>query len=249
MSIRIVIQGATAPIPDYVMIADVIRVGSDPSCDLCIPHIDPHALTVQHKPGRCVAFNRGSAPIRIGEQAILPGRSAAWAYGQELQLGPRTILRMETAEVPSPTRLKRTRPEGKRASEPAGPAKEKKRNRPYAILGGCLLVGFLILGQSSPNKGLSVAAAGREFDAVIDELQRSIDRSPATSSEVARVRNILQEARIDDVRGNSKRAMTNYAKVQRLVLTLHRDEHPLSTALEERLTGFIKFRVERLSAR
>jgi len=58
----------------------VLRVGSDPQCDICLPSAElaPHALTLEFRDGNYRAYNRSSSPVSVGGSLVQPGASAVW---------------------------------------------------------------------------------------------------------------------------------------------------------------------------
>ncbi len=74
----------------------VMRIGSDPESDVCIPSADvaQHAVTIEYRQGAYTAYNRQSDPIKVTGIEVSAGSSAVWKAGTELQIGENVALRL-----------------------------------------------------------------------------------------------------------------------------------------------------------
>ena len=90
---------------NYWIDRPVLRIGSDPQCEICLPTADlaPHALTLEYREGNYRAYNRGSSPVAIGGVAVKPGASEIWPGDQMLQLPGDLRLVLKIDGDPRPT--------------------------------------------------------------------------------------------------------------------------------------------------
>ena len=84
----------------------VLRVGSDPQCDVCLPSAElaPHALTLEFRDGAYRVYNRGAAPVNVGGSLIHSGAGAAWQPDDTIQLPGdlRLVLSIDGDPRPAP---------------------------------------------------------------------------------------------------------------------------------------------------
>ncbi len=106
MSASIRIESGIAAGTSYWIDRPVLRIGSDPQCEICVPSADlaPHALTLEFRGGTYRAYNRGSSPVSIGSTTLQPGTAAAWEEDQAATLpgGLRLVLSFDGDPRPSP---------------------------------------------------------------------------------------------------------------------------------------------------
>lgn len=90
----------------------VLRIGSDPQCEICLPsaELSPHAVTLEFRSGTYRLYNRGTAPIVVGDTTISPGGHEIWKEDVAVQLpgNLRLVLDIDGDSQPSP------RPESRR---------------------------------------------------------------------------------------------------------------------------------------
>lgn len=104
MPARIMIQTGISAGTSHPIERPVIRIGSDPQADVCLPTSDvaPHALTVEYRQGGYRVYNRSSHPIYLGSQLVLPNEMAGWPDTDILQLDEGTALVLDVDEDPQP---------------------------------------------------------------------------------------------------------------------------------------------------
>ncbi|HEX3601349.1 MAG TPA: hypothetical protein VHU84_14450 [Lacipirellulaceae bacterium] len=104
MPANIRIESGIAAGTNYWIDRPVLRVGSDPQCEICLPTADlaPHALTVEFGGGTYRAYNRGSMPISLGRTTLQPGASGAWDDGDMASLPGDQRLVLSINGDPSP---------------------------------------------------------------------------------------------------------------------------------------------------
>lgn len=112
MSASIRIESGIAAGTSYWIDRPVLRIGSDPQCEICVPSAElaPHALTLEFRSGTYRAYNRGSSPVNIGRSIVQPGTAGAWNDGDMLVLPGdlRLVLAVDGDSRPSPRPEART---------------------------------------------------------------------------------------------------------------------------------------------
>src|SRR5688572_746458 len=88
MSASIRIESGIAAGTNYWIDRPVLRIGSDPQCEICLPTADlaPHALTLEFRTGTYRAYNRGATAIFLGRTSLQPGAAGVWNDGDVLTL-------------------------------------------------------------------------------------------------------------------------------------------------------------------
>ncbi|HEV8066803.1 MAG TPA: hypothetical protein VGP76_03635 [Planctomycetaceae bacterium] len=237
MPTYIQISDSKSPVTDYAIERDVFRVGSGTSCELQIPGIDSHAMTVQYKRGQYVVFNRGSQPVVTGRERILPAQSGRWLPHEDLQIGADVTLRLQDA-TPG------TRSETSHAQ--AGPAAEcgesnAKRRQKLIVLAGAVIVAIVILGPFGGNAPSS-AGASPECGKLIEDLGGLIAKDPA-QHELIDLRSVLQEARNSEIRRDLQNASKSYELARKRI-----DEVRLPEHLKIRLLRFLRSHIEQVTS-
>src|SRR4051794_10661836 len=165
MSATIRIESGIAAGTNYWIDRPVLRVGSDPGCEICLPTADlaPHALTLEFRGGVYRAYNRGSSPISLGATTLQPGASGVWDDGDMLLLGggqqlvlaidgdPRPSARPDEGADDGYSDAPAIMTDDKSASGSAAGAKKpsSKSTIQMAIIGICVvgMGGLLLLNQ------------------------------------------------------------------------------------------------------
>jgi hypothetical protein len=169
MSATIRIESGIAAGTSYWIDRPVLRIGSDPQCEICLPSAElaPHALTLEFRGGAYRAYNRGTAAISIGRTVVQPGAAGAWDEGAMAHLPDDLRLVLEVDGDPRPSPRQETRFEDGFASDAAADSAEarqavgapttKKSSKTalqLGIIGLCVLagVGFLFMprGEDAP---------------------------------------------------------------------------------------------------
>jgi hypothetical protein len=106
MSASIRVETGISAGTTYWIDRPVLRIGSDPSCEICLPTADvaPHALTLEFRDGNYRAYNRSSEPIRVGTAVVQQGATGIWGGDQAVQLPGdlRLVLQVDGDPRPSP---------------------------------------------------------------------------------------------------------------------------------------------------
>lgn len=105
MAARICIHSGIASGTTFWIERPVVRIGSDPSSDLCIPSSDvsSHALTVEYREGQYRVHNRSQSDLFVGGRVIEPHASRHWRESDLLELpdGVQLALELEGDGVPA----------------------------------------------------------------------------------------------------------------------------------------------------
>jgi hypothetical protein len=82
----------------------VMRVGSDPQCEICLPTVElpPHVATLEYRDRRYMVYNRGSVVFTLGGAVLAPGGAAPWSADTSLELPGDVRLSLEIDEDPRP---------------------------------------------------------------------------------------------------------------------------------------------------
>jgi hypothetical protein len=219
MSASVRIETGIAAGTTYWIDRAVLRVGSDPQCEICLPTADlpPHVLTIEFRGGAYRAYNRGSSPISVGRTMVQPGTAAAWDDGNAVTLpgDQRLVLAFDGDPRPTP------RPDAivddgfddepatdsAAAGSPEAAAKGKSKSMVQMLI---ILVcvgatgGFLMFGSGESE---APAANRPSFQSIVES---SLKKDDAVRALVQK----LQYAQSFVVRGNSGRAKEQFAELR-----------------------------------
>lgn len=199
----------------------VLRVGSDPQCEICLPSAElaPHALTIEFRDGGYRLYNRAQAPVQLGGMSIQPGGLGDLRADQAIELpgGLRLVLKVDGDPRPCPRPAEtfevfqdaeNAAPSG--AADTPGEAVVKKSSNSLvqlAIIGFCVLGGVAFLTMS--GGGETVALDRPTFEQLVEE-SFSADADTAARDRIQR----LQYAQAALVRGNYELAKVRFAKLR-----------------------------------
>src|SRR5262245_25329713 len=169
MSATIRIESGISAGTSYWIDRPVLRIGSDPQCEICLPSADlaPHALTLEFRGGAYRVYNRGTSALSVGRAVVQPGAGGAWDEGATANLPGDLRLVLEVDGDPRPSPRQETRTDDGFASDAAADSAEarqaagapttKKSSKTavqLAIIGLCLLAGagflFMPRGEEAP---------------------------------------------------------------------------------------------------
>jgi hypothetical protein len=224
MSASIRVESGISAGTTYWIDRAVLRVGSDPQCDVCLlsAELAPHALTLEFRDGNYRAYNRSQSSVVIGSAVVQPGANAVWRASELLQLPGDLRLALEIDGDPRPL----PRPDSQYddgfaddleslpidaalagAGADAAAKKSKSSLVQMAIIGVCVLAlaGLLMMNNSG---GSEQAAADRPtFNEIV---LASLTKDEAYRAVVRR----LQYAQAALVRGNGTLAHERFAKLR-----------------------------------
>ncbi len=170
MSATIRIESGISAGTSYWIDRPVLRIGSDPQCEICLPSADlaPHALTLEFRGGAYRAYNRGASAVSIGRAVVQPGAGGAWGEGETANLPGDLRLVLDVDGDPRPSPRPETRVEDGYASDataesadarptagaPTAKKSSSKTTVQLAIIGLCVLAGagffFMPRGNDAP---------------------------------------------------------------------------------------------------
>ena len=73
---------------------DVLRVGGSRLCELCLPGLPPHMLTLLRREDRWFLSNRGAGGVRVGSLSLRPGTECLWQPSATVRLNGGGELRL-----------------------------------------------------------------------------------------------------------------------------------------------------------
>jgi hypothetical protein len=268
MSAKLVVVAGKQPGQEYWIESEVLRIGSEPPCEIRLPDpgVPAHAATLEFRDDGYKVYNRSAGPLSLDSQLLAPrAPAAAWSAGKDLYLSDELALRLVIDGDPTPA--KRVAPRAAAALEEAAElegeptavsaeqeAKKKQTTQLVAILAVAVvvMVGLVVLSRSSEDeKKAEVVPVGKQMADVVKKLRE--DKS-ATAADSEHYCNVLQTARLAELRGDKKLARDQY---QRLYDWLRKAQDSqqadskvgkLSPAHEE-LFNFVKARLQALYPR
>ncbi len=255
MSASIRIESGIAAGTNYWIDRPVLRIGSDPQCEICLPTSDlaPHAMTLEFRDGIYRAYNRSSGPVTIGRAVVQPSATGIWEAGQAVQLPGdlRLVLDVNGDPRPSPRPEPRIDDDFGRGGEPGlmeaagateGAAANKKSSSTLMQLG---VIGLCLLGMAAfltMGRGDDPTAANRPtFDGIVAATLKKEANDPAR---VLLPR--LQYAQSALIRGNDVQARTQFLKL-RDQLVRQNEALPEDGRVElEQMLDYVEYRLGKL---
>jgi hypothetical protein len=222
MSASVRIDSGIAAGTNYWIDRPVLRVGSDPQCEICLPSADlaPHALTVEFRGGAYRAYNRGAAPVSVGSTLLQPGAAGNWDEGDAVSLpgGLRLVLSFDGDPRPCPrpeavlddgfdVEVAAAAPAATAATTEAAKKAKSKSLMQIAVIGLCLAAtgGLLLLMNSgSPEPP---AETVMPFDTIVQ-------LSLAKDENIRTIVQKLQYAQSFLVRGDRARAKLHFSNLR-----------------------------------
>jgi hypothetical protein len=256
MSATIRVESGIAAGTSYWIDRPVLRIGSDPQCDICLPTADlaPHALTVEFRSGGYRVYNRSAAPVTIGSAVVQAGANAAWNDAQRVVLPGNLQLVLAIDGDPRPC----PRPELQRDDElvaeetttpiaaSAGPldeaAAKKKSSKTMlqlGVIGGCVLAMAALLTR---GKGEETAAANRPtFDGLV---RATLAKEAADPMRAFLPR--LQYAQSASVRNNGRIAKAHFMKLRDQLVRKMETLPEKSRADAQQMLEYVEYRLSLL---
>ena len=221
MSASVRIESGIAAGTSYWIDRPVLRVGSDPQCEISVPSADlpAHALTLEFRSGAYKAYNRTSTPIFLGSTSVQPGAAGAWSDGDVLTLpgdvrlllafdgdprtSPRPDSRMDDGfDDDRPTAAGET----PKAATPEEAQKAKSKSlMQMIIIGVCLAGGGLLLMSSGDTE-----ATTEDRPTFTQIVETSLKKD-------ANIRTLVQKLQYAEsfiVRGNDEVARTQFSELR-----------------------------------
>ncbi len=192
----------------------VLRIGSDPSCEICLPMVEipAQAVTLEFRDGGYNVYNRGGVALGLANAALNPGGRGRWGEGESLELpaGVRLLMEYDGDPRPAPQMTPREveTPYAELLAEQidnsvdAKAAKSKTLTQ-LAIIGACVVAGALMIFGKPATP---TAVKPPEFDALITTLLKDEAFAP--------LRTRLQAAQTALVRGNKDLARERFGALR-----------------------------------
>jgi len=250
MSATIRIESGISAGTSYWIDRPVLRIGSDPQCEICLPSAElaPHALTVEYRGGTYRVYNRGTGALSIDHATVQPGGASAWNDGETAHLpgdlrlvlevdgDPRPSPRPETrADDGFPTDASDTSSDGVGTAAAATGKKSSSNSLvQLAIIGICILAGagFLLM-----PKGTETPFVNRPtFESIVDSGLKKDDN-------VRSLVHQLQFAQAALVRGHNELAALLFVQL-RDQLVRQQDSLPEPDRADARnMLDYVQFRL------
>jgi len=219
MSARIQLTGSAASAAEFIVQNDVVRVGSDPTCDILIPEAPPRWFTLQRRGEEFLVHNRSQSDLRLGRKRIPPGSPAVvWSPDVPLALKSGITLELQVGNVVLPTDVceqwvgPADNQETKMHDEAIDEA-EGVSTRQLVILGICgVLVALMLLDVATTGPD----GAQKSFVQIVSDLAARVQSGDPTAPLLLET---LQEARYHEIRGEFEAAGRLYGFVRDDILT------------------------------
>jgi hypothetical protein len=247
MSSIIHVQSGIAAGTNYWIDRPVLRIGSDPQCEICLPSADlaAHAVTLEYRAGAYKAYNRGTESFTIAEASVAPGAATEWREGQTaIQSGGlRLELEFDGDSRPCPRPERRSddalehEDEAGRATEgDASTAKgsNKKTLVQFAVIAICglAIVAFLMM----PSGAAPSVANRPTFESIVkDSLEMSGDARVLVQQ--------LQFAQAALVRGHRELGAALFLRLRDRLIR-QQDSRPASDReATQRILDYVQYRL------
>lgn len=261
MPAKIVVKSGAAAKTVFPIEEDLLRIGSDPSCDFVLPDagLAPHIATVELLDGNFIVYNRSEGVLRLNNVPIQVRGSRQWNAGQELYITDQVVLRLEVEESPQVKKEARApsadtgkfEPVKKPTPEADGIAEGERRQKQYIILGllGVVAVILLLVDAPQPGSGGGTRVSPeKQFAELMQEWERSEGPMDELRFALMDTRFMLQEARIAEVRGDTDTARLLYGRVLDALIARRKEDGTFATTLEKKTWDFVTMQMGRRSA-
>lgn len=190
MSASIRVDSGISAGTNYWIDRPVLRIGSDPQCDICLPtaELAPHAITLEFRAGNYRVYNRGDQPLTVGSTVVQPGANAVWNDTECLLLPGNVQLGLAIDGDPHPSPRPETRDdefdtadEVAPAADAAAPEAAKKKSNSLvqlAVIGFCVLGmgAFLTMGRGGSSEAAKVDRP--TFGGIVETTLKSEESDP-----------------------------------------------------------------------
>jgi hypothetical protein len=223
---------------------------------------------VQFRDGRYEVFNKQATDVRLGGEAILQGRSAAWEPSSELVVsGRRLRLEVEGDPTPAPRPdeavarpVRRPTSEAESRPRPSPDEAERPRAKPSAegrgqgvkllITGACVAASALMLFKDRLPLGKAVAPATAVEDftpLVAEAFGEAAGSTDGAANLRQRLARRLQSAEASWLTGEWKTAGERYAALKRYLDSVGPDGDASHAAWRSRLVAHVDLRLAALA--
>lgn len=253
MSAKLLVKAGHGSGKEYWIEDNVVRVGSDPHCEVCLPDsaIAPHALTVEFRDGKYMVYSRGQQAIYVNGSGLRTHQMSHWKAGVDVQIANRAILCLVVEGNPNPARrpqalLPLITDSGERELEEGQSLHDKQHARAktsaksgsrtlvqLVVIIVCVLgVGVgLFLPDPKEKKATQRLSPAQEFQVLVSKLH---EKDPESASDPESLLYALQEARKAEVGGEKREAYHRYLLLRDRLLREHKpDSKPRDQASSE----------------
>ena len=222
MPAKLTIQSGISAGTSHWIERPVIRVGSHPQSDVCLPSADvpSQALTVEYRDGRYRVYNRCDSDIFVGTQPVPSGSVADWPDTDILQLTDEVSLVLDVEDDPTPMPMKMAAEYAyddedesdiesgfdTGLTESVASGDQSKTLLQIGVIVMCLLAGVGLLARDSMRKG-----SQRQDPPSFAKVVRGAVASKETSPELLQR---LQYAESAAVRGNKSTARERFGALR-----------------------------------
>lgn len=195
----------------------VVRIGSDPTADVCLPDADlpNHAATVEYRGGQYTVYGYSDVPLMVNEQLIDEGQSGTWRDGQTVRIGTFATMILEATGDGRPEPRPKERhdlepmpdePAGAEPTSDSPPGDSAKTIVQIAVILVCLLgVAWMLL---NPGTGKQTSAQRPAIAPVLE----SVDWSKTSPTHHLTV--LVRNAEMSRLRGDLKKARAKYEEIR-----------------------------------
>ena len=249
MSAHISIETGISAGTTYWIDRPVLRVGSDPQCDICLPSTDlaPHSLTVEYRDGRYRVYNRCPSAISLGGISIPAGGAGELVPDRTISLPGelKLVLKVDGDPRPSPRPAERdfdselnSIADNSKADSEIESQSVKKSSKTLvqsAVIGFCVLGGAAFLSMG----GGDAPVASKQIPSFDELVAESLSRGDSARDRLQR----LQYAQAALVRGHSRLARERF-KSFRSQLVRHAELLPESEREDiARFLSYVEYRI------
>lgn len=253
MSASIRIETGISAGTSYWIDRPVLRIGSDPQCEICLPSAElaPHALTLEFRAGEYCVYNRGAAPLVVDGATVEAGGKGMWRGDTSLELSGAVRLRLAIDGDPRPCPRPESRderddylenssisavvPNSKADDVAKGPSKALVQ---MGVIGLCVLgtMAFLMVGRG----GEAASQDRPTFESIVATSLASDEA--ASRADLQR----LQYAQAALVRGHHEHARERFLDLRdRLVRQIEATPDE-GQAGAERMLNYVEYRLGQL---
>jgi hypothetical protein len=222
--------------------ADVVRIGSASSNEICIPGIEPILATLIYRHGEFTVINRTGEDLTLGSAVAPPGRETHWPANTSLRVDDQTTLTLLCHADPRPTSIA----PGEALPNPEAPRLQLAARKEFQRKICCLIVTCAALFTTA----VFVAAApksplpDRWFQEVLEQTSRQASTGDVAAKEVGSLLQVAYSLEKRQARHDARQ--TYYLIRQRIFDWKARTEGGDSNWAND-LLEFVLARIEKLS--
>lgn len=235
MPSRIVVQFRGIIRAEHLITGDVIKVGGDADCHICVEGQPGYLFLLRFDGGRYTVFNRSGHGLNLESQKLETNGSGVWQNGEDLCVDEDLVLTLRIDGNPEPiyqdiANMDAVTLANIESDEPdevvmSIDEQDETAKTPISstllqigVIMACLFAfGILIYLDQTGTADVGPrdeAAVEMEFTTCISGIQQEINEFPAVSETLRAIRADLQEARIQELRpGHKSTALGLYRRL------------------------------------